>query len=207
MQRMRYLNNQVVQLLLAVFLTLIAFSLFSQQTRYAVFDTPQKEYWMLLERKSNREFLYYGIPGQKEQSKREGIFRVKTGIPGERPTPLPQLFGREYWLITKKYSSVENPETAPYFLELDVPGGMEEPFGPVPYLECEGSEFAWPRGQCNWAVPGEFGLHGINGDLTRLSDEDLGSSGCIRHKDEDITYLFNLLKPEEKPVRYYIQNT
>lgn len=171
---------------------------------------------MLLERKSNREFLYYGIPGDTEKSKRERIFRVKTGIPGERPTPLPQLVGREYWLITKKYSSDENPETAPYFLELDIPMGEEEPFGPMPYTECVGSEFAGPNGlvstaqrgeQCNWILPGAFGLHGINGDPSRLSDENPGSSGCIRHKDEDIAYLFNLFKPEEKSIRYYIQET
>jgi len=153
---------------------------------------------MLLERKSNREFLYFGIPGDTAKSRRERIFRVKTGIPGERPTPLPQLLGREYWLITKKYSSDENPETAPYFLELDIPVGENAPFGPIPYLECDG--------QCDWIVPGAFGLHGSNGDPSRLSDENPGSSGCIRHKDEDIRYLYNLLTPENKRVRYYVED-
>lgn len=171
-----------------------------------IFESPHKEYWMLLERTSNREFLYYGIPGDKEKSRRERIFRVKTGVPGERPTPLPQLVGREYWLITKKYSSAENPETAPYFLELDIPVGEGEPFGPMPYTECVGSELAGPNGQCNWILPGAFGLHGINGDPSKLLDENPGSSGCIRHKDEDIAYLYNLFKPEQKSIRYYVQD-
>jgi hypothetical protein len=29
--------------------------------------------------------------------------------------------GKEYWLITKKESAKENPETAPYFLTLNIP--------------------------------------------------------------------------------------
>ncbi|MBI2443581.1 MAG: L,D-transpeptidase [Candidatus Levybacteria bacterium] len=163
-------------------------------------------YWMLLERKSNREFLYHGIPGDVTKSKRVRIFRVKTGVPGERPTPLPQLLGREYWFITKKYESSENPETAPYFLELDIPVLDEKPFGPMPYLECQGSTLSGSDGQCNWILPGAFGLHGINGDPTRLGDDNPGSSGCIRHKDEDITYLYNVLEPEKHPVKYYIED-
>lgn len=157
-------------------------------------STPSVEHWMLLERGENREYLYLGVPGDKEQSKLVKEFVVKTGMPGQRPTPLPLFFGKEYWKIVKKYPSYENTETAPYFLELDIP--VEDGFfGPVPYPEC--------NGQCSWEVPGYFGLHGVNGDASRLSTEDPGSSGCIRHKDEDIAYLYNLLDVNEG-VRYYI---
>lgn len=153
-------------------------------------------YWLLLYRKSNVEFLYFGEAGKASNSQLINIFKVKTGVPKQRPTPLPYLLGREYWLITKKMESKDNPETAPYFLSLDIPVS-EEMFGPVPYLEC--------MGQCNWTIPGEFGLHGINGDQSRLSDENLGSSGCIRHQDLDITYLYNLIDTN-KETRYYIIN-
>lgn len=154
----------------------------------------KKEYWLELHRKSQKEFLYSGVPGNKDESELVRTFAVKTGIPGERPTPLPQALGKKYWKIIKKYSSAENPETAPYFLELDVP--VEDGvFGPVPYNEC--------NGQCSWQLPGYFGLHGINGDRTRLASDNPGSSGCIRHTDEDITYLYNLLEVDEG-VRYYI---
>lgn len=158
----------------------------------------KKAHWFLLHRKSNVEFLYYGIPGMQSESTLLKTFSVKTGIPGERPTPLPQKVGREYWLLTKKESSVANPETAPYFLTLDVPGFDKEPFGPVPYDEC--------KGQCNWQLPGNFGLHGVNGDVSRLSPQNVGSSGCIRHTDDDITYLYNLLDPQNEEIRYYIQD-
>lgn len=163
-------------------------------------------YWFVLHRKSQKEFLYQGVPGNSSQSTLIKTFAVKTGIPGERPTPLPELAGREYWVITKKEESSQNPETAPYFITLDVPAPEEEPYGPVPYLECHNSPYAWPDGQCHWSLPGEFGLHGINGDPTRLGDENLGSSGCIRHTDEDITYLYNLLDPEREEIRYYIED-
>ncbi len=159
----------------------------------------KSSYWLMLHRKSNIEFLFYGTPGDKKQSVIKKIFKVKTGIPGERPTPLPELLGREYWLITKKESSAENPETAPYFLTLDIPAPESEPFGPAPYKECAGE-------QCNWILPGAFGLHGINGDNSRLTAENPGSSGCIRHTDEDITYLYNLINPEKEKIRYYIKN-
>ncbi len=101
-------------------------------------------------------------------------------------------------MIIDKVSAKDNPETAPYFLTLDVPVGEEEPFGPTPYLECDG--------QCNWKLPGYFGLHGVNGDNSRLSKDNLGSSGCIRHKDEDITFLYNILDPKNKEIRYYIDD-
>lgn len=151
----------------------------------------------MLNRKSNIEKLYRGVPGNENASTLLKTFVVKTGIPGERPTPLPQLLGKEYWTLVKKEVS-DNPETAPYFLTLDVPTSDEEPYGPTPYLEC--------NGQCNWITPGFFGLHGTAGHPEKLSSEDPGSSGCIRHRDEDITYLYNLLEPEKEGIRYYIQD-
>lgn len=157
----------------------------------------QNSLWFKLHRKSNVEYLYEGVPGDETKSKVVRIFNVKTGRPGERPTPLPELLGKEYWIITAKKSS-NNPETAPYFISLNVPYTNTEPFGPVPYEEC--------NGQCNWILPGEFGLHGINGDLSRLAQENPGSSGCIRHTDADITYLYNLLEPAKNEIRYYISS-
>ncbi len=180
-------------------LALILQKNFQRQEKAGVLSAEaEKSYWLLLHRKTNEEFLFLGVPGSEEKSELLKMFQVKTGIPGEKPTPLPRLVGREYWVIKDKYDSSENPETAPYFLELDVPVSDKEPFGPVPYLEC--------NGQCNWVLPGAFGLHGVNGNLSRLSEENLGSSGCIRHTDEDITYLYNLLNPKEQEIRYYIED-
>lgn len=165
----------------------------------------KEKYWFVLHRKSNVEYLYKGIPEDKNKSTLLRTFIVKTGIPGERPTPLPKILGKDYWLITKKASSADNPETAPYFLTLNIPVPTGEPFGPKPYLECNGP--SGERGkQCNWQLPGEFGLHGINGDESRLSTDNPGSSGCIRHSDADITYLYNILKPELDEIRYYIED-
>lgn len=161
-------------------------------------QTPKDQYWFLLHRKSAVEKLYYGEPGNEENSALVKIFTVKTGITGKKPTPLPQLAGKDYWVIVDKLEAFDNPETAPYFLTLDVPIGENEPFGPEPYLECDG--------QCNWELPGYFGLHGVAGDPTKLSEENEGSSGCIRHTDEDITYLYNLLDPSKEEIRYYIQD-
>ncbi len=155
-------------------------------------------YWFVLLRTSNIEHLYRGVPGDEKKSKLIKTFAVKTGIPGERPTPLPELLGRGYWIIIERQESKDNPETAPYFLSLNIPVPEEEPYGPSPYLEC--------NGQCSWGISGEFGLHGVNGDISRLSNEDLGSSGCIRHSDADITYLYNLLDPKNEEVRYYIED-
>lgn len=157
-----------------------------------------EKYWFVLHRKSNLEYLYLGEPGVEDKSLLVKVFIVKTGIPGERPTPLPQLVGREYWLVTSKTKVEDNPETAPYFLTLNIPVTEDPPFGPQPYLECDG--------QCNWELPGAFGLHGNNGDPEKLSDSNPGSSGCIRHTSEDITYLYNLLDPENSQVRYYIDD-
>lgn len=192
--------------------------------------SPTESYWFLLHRKSNIEYLYSGMPGEREKSRLIKTFTVKAGIPGERPTPLPKLLGREYWLITGKAETQDNPETAPYFLILDIPYSEEYPYGPTPYLECndpaDASTFAAPspklwrvgdkasedkeamagKQQCDWILPGSFGLHGINGDESRLALDNPGSSGCIRHKDEDITYLYNLLDPEREKIRYYIED-
>ena len=159
---------------------------------------PKKSHWFLLQRKSNVEYLYLGAPGDKQNSKLVKTFQVKTGVPNEKPTPLPQLLGRKYWLITDKFEVKDDPEIAPFFLKLDIPYSEEYPFGPTPYLECEG--------QCDWLLPGSFGLHGINGDITRLATENPGSSGCIRHSDDDITYLYNLLDPQKQEIRYYIDD-
>jgi hypothetical protein len=161
-------------------------------------ETQKESYWFLLYRKSNVEKFYKGIPGDPSKSTLIKTFTVKSGVPGEKPTPLPQLLGKKYWKIVDKVEAFDNEETAPYFLTLDVPISEEEPFGPTPYLECEG--------QCNWILPGYFGLHGTAGNEAKLSDEDPGSSGCIRHTDEDITYLYNLLDPENEEIRYYIQD-
>lgn len=155
-------------------------------------------YWFVLNRKLNKEVLYQGVPGNETKSKIIKTFSVKVGIPGERPTPLPQLMGREYWLLIRKEVS-DNPETAPYFLTLDVPTTDEAPFGPIPYLEC--------KGQCDWVTPGFFGLHGTGGHPEKLADSDPGSSGCVRHSDEEITYLYNLLDPQKEEIRYYIRDS
>ncbi len=188
---------------LLVFITLVSIVVYNIQ--YSVSSVSQSQnteiekrdlYWFELQRSSNIENLYKGIPGDKAQSIHVRSFRVKSGIPGERPTPLPQLVGREYWIITDKEEQRNNPETAPYFLTLDVPVSDITPFGPTPYEEC--------NGQCDWILPGAFGLHGTGGNPLKLSDMDLGSSGCIRHSDEEITYLYNLLDPENNEIRYYI---
>lgn len=184
--------------LLVLGLAIFAFSLLPHVNKQKrVLSTQTKEsYWFLLHRKSNVEYFYRGTPGSEEESTLLKKFVVKTGIPGERPTPLPQLAGREYWIIHAKEESFDNPETAPYFLTLNIPVSEVAPFGPVPYLECSG--------QCNWELPGYFGLHGVNGDTSKLLPENIGSSGCIRHSDLDITYLYNLLNPEKEEIRYYI---
>lgn len=171
-----------------------------------IVEEKEEQYWFVLHRKSNTEEFFLGEPGNRNKSKLIKTFQVKTGIPGERPTPLPQLLGREYWKVIKKEPSFENPETSPYFLSLDIPAPEEEPYGPVPYRECIGSMYADSEGQCHWVLPGAFGLHGIASTPAKLSPEDRGSSGCIRHTDEDITYLYNLLNPEKEEIRYYIED-
>jgi lipoprotein-anchoring transpeptidase ErfK/SrfK len=166
--------------------------------------SPKESHWLLLHRKSGKEYLYSGVSGDVNNSKLKRVFQVKTGASWS-PTPLPQLLGKEYWRIVKKESSADNPETAPYFLQLDVPASEEWPYGPFPYEECK-DIYSGENIQCDWVKPGYFGLHGINGNNFKLSQDDYGSSGCIRHNDEDITYLFNLLEPEKEEIRYYIQD-
>lgn len=166
---------------------------------------PEKSHWLMLHRKSGQEFLYFGISGDVNNSELVRKFQVKPGVTGKSPTPLPSLLGRDYWLIVKKESSIENPETAPYFLTLDIPSTGDWPYGPVPYEECNGPAGGEAK-QCDWELPGYFGLHGVNGNNLKLSRNDLGSSGCVRHSDEDITYLFELLDPSKEEIRYYIKD-
>lgn len=187
-----------VSIVLLVILTVVSFVFFQQKKQVAK-PLEKQSYWFILHRKSNTEYLYKGVAGNKEKSTLVKTFTVKAGIPGERPTPLPQLLGKKYWLLTDKASAKDNPETAPYFLTLNIPAPSEQPFGPSPYTECSGE-------QCNWILPGAFGLHGVNGDASRLSKENPGSSGCVRHTDKDITYLYNLLDPKKEQIRYYIED-
>ncbi|HRN70936.1 MAG TPA: hypothetical protein PLS49_07195, partial [Candidatus Woesebacteria bacterium] len=73
-----------------------------KQGEVAGVQEPQAQYWFLLYRKSGVEKLYYGQPGNEEQSALMKTFTVKTGVSGKKPTPLPQLVGREYWVIVEK---------------------------------------------------------------------------------------------------------
>ena len=193
-------NTLVLVILFGILLCALTLQIFlpSQEMRVKE-DEREQSYWFILYRQSQKEELYLGVPGVKDQSTLVKTFTVKTGRPGERPTPLPQLVGRDYWLITQKHAQPDNPETAPYFLTLDVPGIEEPPYGPVPYEECKGE-------QCDWILPGAFGLHGTAGNPDKLSESDPGSSGCIRHSDSDITYLYHLLDPQKDEIRYYIED-
>jgi hypothetical protein len=178
---------------------LITFFLSKKNNPPIVTQKPKEMHWFLLHRKAQKEFFYLGTPGDIQKSKLLKTFTVKTGIPGERPTPLPKLLGKEYWIITDEFETFDNPETAPYFLTLNIPAPTGEPYGPEPYRECGGE-------QCSWVLPGSFGLHGTASDSSRLTPENPGSSGCIRHRDEDITYLYNLLDPKKEEIRYYIED-
>ncbi len=193
-KKVAFITIVAIAIVVIVNVSLVSFLLNKQEKPEPL---PQK-YWFVLHRKANKEELFQGVPGDKKNSSLVKTFQVKAGIPGERPTPLPKLLNKEYWLITDKQEQKDNPETAPYFLTLNIPAPTEEPYGPTPYNEC--------NGQCHWILPGAFGLHGINGDPTRLSAADPGSSGCIRHKDEDVTYLYNLLDPKREEIRYYIED-
>lgn len=184
--------------LLLSFIIGIGLLIFNHTTFLQSEQKQRNDFWFILHRKSNTEELFQGIPGEKNRSTHIKTFKVKTGRPGERPTPLPQLLEKEYWLIIKKQPEPDNLETAPYFLTLNIPAPSEPPYGPEPYEEC--------NGQCDWVKPGDFGLHGIAGDPQKLSNEDPGSSGCIRHTDEDITYLYNVLDPENMEIRYYVED-
>lgn len=195
----------ILLLLIIAFIPFLGLSFNSRQEvkgQQAV--TPKESHWFVLNRKAGVEILYLGTPGDVNNSKIVRKFQVKTGATWS-PTPLPRLLGRDYWKIVKKESSADNPETAPYFLQLDVPVSEEWPYGPTPYTECT-DIYTGVNIQCDWILPGYFGLHGINGNSSKLSKEDYGSSGCIRHSDADITYLYNLLDPEREEIRYYIED-
>jgi hypothetical protein len=201
---MRYRITGIIVLLLLIITAIGVFIWQSQkkidQNTEFLSEHTQKhdDYWFLLHRKSKKEYLYKGIPGDASQSALVKEFKVNVGIINERPTPLPGLAGREYWNIIAEFEMKDDPETAPYFLTLDIPWSDEYPYGPQPYEECDGK-------QCDWVKPGSFGLHGIAGNPEKLIDA--GSSGCIRHTDEEITYLYNLLTPSEQyPIRYYIED-
>lgn len=184
---------------LVIVLLIIGMYLVGRKVKKEVKPSVQNpHYWFLLHRKSQKEYFYRGEFGNVKKSTLLKTFLVKTGRGGQRPTPLPQLVGRKYWKIIEKLDTKDNPETAPYFLTLDVPGYDQWPFGPTPYTECDG--------QCDWVVPGKFGLHGVHADMSRLSTENEGSSGCIRHSDEAITYLYNTLDPKKEEIRYYIED-
>lgn len=191
-------------ILIITLVSLLGLVLYSRPDAKGEKVNSQKDsYWFLLHRKSSIEYLYFGIPGDKNGSKVVRKFQVKTGASWS-PTPLPELVNRKFWKIVKKESSLDNPETAPYFLQLDVPATEDWPYGPVPYTECldlEGNNI-----QCDWILPGYFGLHGTGGNPEKLSNENYGSSGCIRHLDEDITFLYDLLDPEKEEIRYYIKD-
>lgn len=193
-----------ILLLIILLATLFLFAKVpTKESSYVLSSKIEPSYWFILHRKSNIEYLYSGVPGRINESKSIKTFKVKTGVRNQTPTPLPQILGREYWLIIDKQKENENPETAPYFLTLDIPASENWPFGPTPYLECSGPPNGEAR-QCNWNLPGYFGLHGTGGNAGKLSDEDPGSSGCIRHADRDITYLYNLLDPKNDKIKYYI---
>lgn len=175
--------------------------------------TPSTDsYWFLLERKSKRETLYQGTPADTAKSKVIRSFQVNPGWPGQTPTPLSTKLGNPYWIITQYKINTTDEKKAtlgPYFFSLNIPinnpgrnclvnGVATDCQGPVPYLECPDM----PGSQCYWPVPGDFGLHGIGNDASRLTNE--GSNGCIRHSNEDITYLYNLLSSYNPEVRYYI---
>lgn len=157
---------------------------------------PETSYWFRLNRRENIETLNYGPNNLPQLSLMVWFFRVKTGVPGQKPTPLPQKTGRPFWLVIDKYQTRDNPETAPFFLVLDVPGTETSPFGPRPYREC--------AGQCNWKIPGYFGLHGVAGVESRLTIPEPGSSGCVRHRDFDISFLYHVLDPRRNPIPYFI---
>ncbi len=194
----------VRNLILLLILVILASCLYFQ-SKYLLEDLKntfpiktKNSHWLVLHRKSNKEYLYFGESGNIKNSSLVKVFLVKAGVPNQKPTPLPSLLGKKYWTINKKYESFDNPETAPYFLSLNVPVSLDPPFGPSNYPEC-------PDG-CNWELPGEFGLHGINGNETKLSESDPGSSGCVRHSDEDISFLYGLLEPEKEEIRYYVKD-
>jgi hypothetical protein len=146
------------------------------------------------------------VAGDKGKSKLVKVFDVKPGIPNEAPTPLPKLLNRKYWKIIDREMRPDSPDVGPHFLTLDIPTSGEWPYGPTPYEECLDPFDGTQGKQCDWILPGYFGLHGIGGDESRLALDNEGSLGCIRHRDEDITYLYKMLNPKESEIRYYIED-
>lgn len=195
---MRHFKTSVLVVILGLLASLLVLQLNQQKPlitpNLETLQQTNAKHWFLLERKSKIEKLFFGTPGDISNSQLVKQFNINPGA-ADSPTPLPQLLGREYWLVIGKTPTPDDPETAPYFLILDIPYAEVEPYGPTPYLEC--------NGQCNWKRAGSFGLHGTAQNPLKLVD--LGSSGCIRHKDEDITYLYNLIDPSQE-VRYYIND-
>ena len=167
----------------------------------------EEGYWFLLHRsraggKQPSEELYKGAYGDKSQSKLIRTSVVNPGVAGKSPTPLPSLAGVSYWTVTAKRINPEgDPKNTlgPYFLAFDVPYSNQFN-GPLNYKEC-GTDGAT---QCFWPEPGEFGLHGVGNVPSRLTD--LGSSGCVRHSNDAITEIYNILKNEKEEIRYYIVN-
>ncbi len=195
----------ILAILIISLITVLSLLIFpNKEVKGELAKAPETSHWFMLHRKSSVEILYEGIPGDTNNSKIVRRFQVKTGASWS-PTPLPRLAGRDYWKIIKKESSADNPETSPYFLQLDVPTTEEWPYGPTPYTECVDA-YSGKNIQCDWILPGYFGLHGIGGNPSKLSADDYGSSGCIRHRDEDITFLFNLLDPQKEEIRYYVSD-
>ena len=97
---------------LGIFVVVIAllaiFSIFNrdkQTVKILASETKKENYWFLLHRKSNIEYLYKGQPNDIENSNLIKTFKVKVGVPGQKPTPLPNLLGREYWKIIDKFET------------------------------------------------------------------------------------------------------
>ena len=146
---MKFKKIIVATIFLAIFVTSFFFVRQKKTDRQETFEGLAKSsYWFLLKRKSNIEHLYFGQAGKADKSRLIKTFQVKSGVSNESPTPLPQKLGRHYWRLIEKLDAKDNTETAPYFLTLDIPVSEEEPYGPSPYLEC--------NGQCNWTLPRYF---------------------------------------------------
>lgn len=171
-------------------------------------QTPTDNYWFLLDRLNKKEYLFQGPVGVRDRKYLVREFTVLPGLSGQTPTPVPSKVTptREYWTFNS--ATLKSPVGdisnggQPGFLKLDIPYDNSLG-GPVPYLECGPSGTS----QCNWNTPGAFGLHGVdnNHPLT-----DPGSSGCIRHNNTDIQYLYNLLSNvvnnNPNTIRYYIED-
>lgn len=166
-------------------------------------DQNARGYWFQLHRsragKQPTEDLYHGVYGDALNSDHVMTSTVNPGIDGKSPTPRPDLLGKSYWVITKKEQNQGDAINlmGPDFLVLNI-DYQNQYNGPLGYNECGPSR----NEQCFWPTPGEFGLHGTGDTSSRLTDS--GSSGCIRHSNDAITSIYNLLKNESGEIRYYI---